>query len=409
MSIMVRRAGLVATLALLGCSGEAPTEPIGTLPEAIAGGVLDPDRNEVIELLTEWSSRSLALCTGTLIAPNLVLTARHCVARGGGDMITCGSSQFDAPVAASALHATADDAPTQSSDFYTGLAVHVPPDGNDLCGFDLALVTLAENVPPTVAVPAIPRIDLRPLTGEAYVAFGFGEDENGNDTLGRMRLDGLVVQCTGDRCGAGLGVAETEFLGQEGVCQGDSGGPALDLQGRVIGVLSRGSDPCATPVYGSVAAFRDWVMETGIAAAEAGGYEPPFWALSGSSTRPPGVAGDPCASGGECGDGTVCYYESDPLDAVCTAPCATTADCVPSTRCVAGFDVPGGGLCLAERSNSDPDPDNEKLPADGSCAIHGSRAFRSPSPIVLALLGLAFLSRRRVRWSPGVPPHFAPR
>jgi MYXO-CTERM domain-containing protein len=396
MTVMLRvsAAGLVAALALCGCSAEPSIDPTGTVREPIAGGVLDREHDEVIELITEWSSSSVAVCTGVLIAPNLVLTARHCVARGGGQVITCGSATFSAPVAASALHATADDAPTQSSSFYSGSRVTVPPDGDDVCGFDMALVTLAENVPPDVARPAVPRIDLRAVTGESYVAFGYGVDELGNHTGGRMRLDGLVVQCTGDRC-AGFGVADNEFLGQEGVCSGDSGGPALDLSRRVIGVLSRGSDPCATPVYGSVAGFRDWIMATAVAAAETGGYPPPFWALSGSSDRPPGAAGDACASADECGGGTVCYYESDPLDAVCTAPCASDDECTAPSRCVPGFDVPGGGLCLTERRVVD-DPPNEQRPPGDSCSVRsGGGDAASPFATALALVALTLMGRRR--------------
>ena len=390
--LRVSAAGLVAALALFGCSAEPSIEPVGTVRERIAGGVLDREHDEVIELITEWSSRSVAVCTGILIAPNLVLTARHCVASGGSDMITCGSATFSAPVAASALHATADDVPTQSSSFYTGRSVNVPPDGDDICGFDMALITLAENVPPDVARPAVPRIDLRAVAGESYVAFGYGVDEFGNDTEGRMRLDGLVVQCTGDRC-AGPGVADNEFLGQEGVCSGDSGGPALDLTRRVIGILSRGSDPCATPVYGSVAGFRDWIMATALAAAETGGYPPPSWALTGSSDRPPLVPGDPCAGSDECGGGAVCYYESDPLDAVCTAPCASDDDCTAPARCVPGFDVPGGGLCLTERRPS-ADPPPARRPPSDSCSMSAPRSASATSALAFGLLALAFARRR---------------
>jgi V8-like Glu-specific endopeptidase len=384
---------LLAVPALLACSAEAeaPEPASGTVLQPIAGGELDRDHSEVVELVTEFGSSAVGLCTGTLIAPNLVLTARHCVARGGSENVVCGSSPFGAPVAGSAVHATTAVSPTQSSNFYDGRSVSVPPQGNDTCGFDLALVTLDENVAPDVARPAIPRIDLRAVSGEAYAALGYGIDERGNHTAGRMRLDGLVVQCAADRCG-NFDVADTEFMGEAGVCSGDSGGPALDGERRVIGVLSRGSDPCSTPVYGGVAGFRDWIMSTALAAADSGGYEPPFWALTGSSDRPPGVEGDPCASGDDCGDGSICYYESEPLLAVCTRACATSRDCEAPTVCVSGFDAPEGGLCLSPPDpGSDSESDEKRDAPAGSCAL--GRTTQPSLPFALGLIAFAAFAR----------------
>jgi len=50
------------------------------------------------------------LCTGTLLAPNLVVTARHCVAPPAGNTVDCSSATFGPMVAASQVNVT--DAPT---------------------------------------------------------------------------------------------------------------------------------------------------------------------------------------------------------------------------------------------------------------------------------------------------------
>ena len=45
-----------------------------------------------------------------------------------------------------------------------------------------------------------------------------------------------------------LKVLKPEFAGDEATCQGDSGGPALDMQGRVVGITSRGGADCSMSI-----------------------------------------------------------------------------------------------------------------------------------------------------------------
>src|SRR5262249_44943487 len=53
----------------------------GQAREAIIGGALDESTAGVVGLALDLGKRGAAgHCSGTLIAPNLVLTARHCVA-----------------------------------------------------------------------------------------------------------------------------------------------------------------------------------------------------------------------------------------------------------------------------------------------------------------------------------------
>ena len=53
--------------------------------------------------------------------------------------------------------------------------------------------------------------------------------------------------------------SRAEFFTAEGPCSGDSGSPAIDARtGRVVGVLSRGTDRCTGPTAGA-AWTRAWV------------------------------------------------------------------------------------------------------------------------------------------------------
>src|SRR5262245_46944477 len=53
---------------------------LSQLQQPIIGGALDESTSGVVGLALDLGSRVAGHCSGTLIAPNLVLTARHCVA-----------------------------------------------------------------------------------------------------------------------------------------------------------------------------------------------------------------------------------------------------------------------------------------------------------------------------------------
>src|SRR4051794_18888443 len=101
---------LLPALMVSACS-TAAGEQSGRQSQAIAGGTADLSHQDVFLLVRE-SQNSGALCTATLIAPNLLLTARHCVSQGSSsDHVTCGDSMLGLPYPASAFFATNDPQP----------------------------------------------------------------------------------------------------------------------------------------------------------------------------------------------------------------------------------------------------------------------------------------------------------
>ena len=250
--------------------------------QEIKGGQIDNDTRAIVGVFA-ISGRSGGTCSGTLIAPNLVLTAQHCIAQVSSSYVQCGRSGFGSTFSPSNILITTQTyMPQNPRSYYPGAEVHIPPGGRDMCGFDIALVILRNNVPPTEATPIPPRLTEPPVRGELYSAHGYGHIGDGTGSGVRRRINGRRVQCEGADCPSYTSVQGTEFLGTDGTCQGDSGGGAIDGQGRVIGALSRGPDGCVASIYSSPARWSDWMREVGAKAAQVGKYPAPQWVVEGT-------------------------------------------------------------------------------------------------------------------------------
>ncbi|HET9960309.1 MAG TPA: trypsin-like serine protease, partial [Polyangiaceae bacterium] len=171
--------GLVCGAALASC-GATDGEPAQQRVQRISGGEQGDTWSAVFGTFMHEQD-GVAGCSATLIAKNLLLTARHCVSFTSSRRVICGKSTLGEPVSGDALIAAniPDLARSSRSDWFRGAEVYVPEEGDDSCGFDVALIILTENVPDSVARPAIPRIDREVSAGERYVAVGYGLDELG--------------------------------------------------------------------------------------------------------------------------------------------------------------------------------------------------------------------------------------
>ncbi len=332
-----------------------------TRHDAIAGGDIDEIHTSVVGIMIR-SGFSGGGCSGTLIAPNMVLTAQHCVAELPSEGVQCGVSRFGSTYAPGNISVTTNvNFPFTFRGEYAAQRIEVPPGSNDVCGNDIAVIILGENVPTSIAAPYVPRIDLRAQRNESYSAHGYGLDDNGVSGTRRW-LDRRRVTCDGDTCSQfGNFLRSNEWVGSDGTCQGDSGGPALDPDLRVFGVLSRGGQGCTSSTYSGVAEWSDWLREIGEIAAELGGYPAPAWVVTGSSEADlPDADGDGipddfdnCIDAGNAdqsdvdgdGAGDVCD-DVDDRDRggscpVCNA-CVEDADCEGDAICV---DFGDGGVC----------------------------------------------------------------
>lgn len=385
---------LVASLlgTLTGCVG-APQYPgaTGSVVLGVAGADADPDTEHTNVVGITIVEGGLGQCTGSLILPNLVMTARHCVSDTSQEFIVCSrfrdssSGMTYEPTTAGPpfpvrrggsrytfrVSTNAEPNPFSTTDSVGGAEVIVPEGtatGANICGNDIALIRLAENI---TGVPlAVPRLDVAPVGGEPFTAVGYGITGAGEEDSGRRRSrhTGVNVENVGPlMLGRDLLVVhENEFVANTGTCQGDSGGPALEIvDGKtyVWGVLSRGdANSCNSPVYTRVDRFAGFIRSVARDAAAQGGYELPDW------INPP--------TNGSAGNGQACTG-----DAQCASPlsCRSIPNgtegalhrlCVDEdvSACVTGF-VPGssnvGGACIPDPTVMPPMPTSMPTAADG--------------------------------------------
>jgi len=278
----------VSAMLFAGCMADDDRTPIESASQddhlihrqEIKGGQTDSNANyKAVVGMFLIKGNAGGICSGTLIAPNLVLTAQHCIAEVPSQYVQCGRTNFGAKYDARDIYVTTDTVMSQNGTYINGAEIHVPPGGSDMCGYDIALIILNRSF--NNVTPIVPRLDQSVRRAESYTAIGYGHTGNGGGSGTRRYITGRQVQCGGSAPCSQYGlrdVTNTEFLGTDGTCQGDSGGAALDSQGRVLGALSRGPDGCRASVYSSVASWGPWVRQVAVRAAQMGRYTAPGWA-----------------------------------------------------------------------------------------------------------------------------------
>ncbi len=319
----------VAFLPFTGCAahhdvGEDEAAPAVATDEAIVHGAADKGRHPAVVALIAEDGDGTALCSASLIAPDVLLTARHCVSYLRSESVTCpgnGAQVTGERPPSSLFVVLGDDA--SSAPVARGAEIFVPNE-DQLCDADIALVRLDRAID---SVTPLPLARKGPASGGEIVAVGFGKNTlNGGAGVKRFRTD-VPITAT----------SRFEFLVGESTCSGDSGGPALDVDtGAIFGVVSRGPARCdlasARNTYTRIDAWAE-LVDHALASSKHGGGKSPGGGTSsdagssGSGGKPPGNdVGDPCKDGSTCASG-VCVEHS-----YCSRKCGTDVG-----RCPSGF------------------------------------------------------------------------
>jgi hypothetical protein len=199
------------------------------------------------------------LCTGTLVAPNLVLTAAHCF-----------EPTPVAPVEIYFGDMEAGATVISSDDWGSHPDFCLP----SVCGEDLhdfAWVKLPANVggiEPIEPITNQDEFDEAMQVGRELTFVGFGQDEDKVTGIKRVVVSSLTsFNESGREFRAGGAGKDT--------CMGDSGGPALvqlsSGQWRLAGVISRGGDCGLGGIYGVPLPELCWLRdESGVDLLPAG-------------------------------------------------------------------------------------------------------------------------------------------
>jgi hypothetical protein len=363
-------------------------EELGQRRASIVGGhASDESRNSVVVIMR---GRFLDYCTGVVVAPRLVLTARHCLFGPGLE------ETFYENCRARSTTIQTFAWPPEDFKVYVGNAKPLLVVGAgkaiyangelDMCTDDVALLEVDSELP---VAPLALRLDEPPEVGEEGTLVGWGWTAIDEPTLPTPRQERAVqVLAIGARYfeRSERYIAENAFAGSEGGCIGDEGAPLISvatnavigLQQAVLNVATDLPEERVRNCVGGITIFQRLDEHSAWLRSALRALDAAPWI---ESKQPPAALGEGCLDGDECLSG-LCV--SAGTDSYCSVACAEQP-CSAGMQCTG---PEGGRVCTFEAA--------EPFDSLGGCSLRnrGARSF----PLGAACLaGWALLRLRRHR------------
>lgn len=206
--------------------------------------------------LVMMSRGSQSICTGSIVADNIVLTAAHCMVGVDGAVVTYGADIETAIV---------------DKKYYPVLEVYIHPSYDpeaDKNSNDIALVKFDGNLPGDNSKVTLLGNTSLLKNGMLATLTGYGASIEAD---GKFSGSSILRKVQVPLADSQFSQTEIQFssAGGSGACHGDSGGPAyatIDGELVVIGVTSRTTDlkgGCQKDsIYTNVAPFKAWIEAT---------------------------------------------------------------------------------------------------------------------------------------------------